>query len=145
MSISNEPLRSGSTRVAANRRLRRAATLGQRLGRSRRGRLGVGVSSGGVAGWVAGVAVRDFGVSWPFSSGHPALLAAVGLLFLGAYALKAYGWQRLFAPGERPQPLALAAANGGASLLGVALPGRLDDVVRVAIVRRYPGCPVSVP
>jgi uncharacterized membrane protein YbhN (UPF0104 family) len=89
--------------------------------------------------------VRHFAVSWPFSSGDPALLVAVGLLFLGAYALKAYGWQRLFAPGERPQPLALAAANGGASLLGVALPGRFDDVVRVAIVRRYPGCPVSVP
>ena len=143
MRMSNEP--RGNRALAANRRLRRAAELGQRLARSRRGRLVLAVSSGGVAVGLAAVAVRHFAVSWPFSSGHPALLVAVGLLFLGAYALKAFGWQRLFAPGERPQPIALAAANGGASLLGVALPGRFDDVVRVAIVRRYPGCPVSVP
>jgi uncharacterized membrane protein YbhN (UPF0104 family) len=143
MRMSND--HRGDRGLAANRRLRRAAELGQRLGRSPRGRLALAVSSGGLAVGLAAVAVRHFAVSWPFSSGHPALLVAVGLLFLGAYALKAYGWQRLFAPGERPQPIALAAANGGASLLGVALPGRFDDVVRVAIVRRYPGCPVSVP
>jgi hypothetical protein len=46
---------------------------------------------------------------------------------------------------ERPQRLALAAANGGASITGLALPGRFDDVVRIAIVRRYRGCPAGVP
>ena len=28
--------------------------------------------------------------------------------------------------------------------MGVALPGRFDEAIRVAIVRRYPGCPVCV-
>jgi uncharacterized membrane protein YbhN (UPF0104 family) len=60
------------------------------------------------------------------------------------YGFKAHGWRRLFLEKERPRPLALAAANGGASVTGVALPGRFDDVVRVAIVRRYPHCPADV-
>ena len=55
------------------------------------------------------------------------------------YAFKAYGWQRLFLPQERPGSLALAAASGAASVLGAALPGRIDDAVRVAVVRRYQG------
>lgn len=91
------------------------------------------------------LAVRHFETtSWPLSSGHPALLVTAGLLFLLAQALKAYGWGRLFAPNERPKPLALAAANGGAALIGVVLPGRFDDAMRVAVVRRYPGCPAGV-
>src|ERR671936_622605 len=45
---------------------------------------------------------------------------------------------------ERPSTLALAAGNGGAALVGVVLPGRFDDVTRVAVVRRYPGCPAGV-
>jgi uncharacterized membrane protein YbhN (UPF0104 family) len=91
------------------------------------------------------LAVRHFAVTgWPLSNGRPVLLVGAGLLFLLAYAFKAYGWQRLFAVDERPQPLALAAANGGASVTGVALPGRFDDVVRIAIVRSYPRCPAGV-
>jgi lysylphosphatidylglycerol synthase-like protein len=82
--------------------------------------------------------------SWPLSRGEPGLLAAAGALFLVAYALKIYAWHRLFAADERPHPLALATANGGASVLGVALPARLADALRVAIVRRYPGCPAGV-
>jgi uncharacterized membrane protein YbhN (UPF0104 family) len=72
------------------------------------------------------------------------VLVAAGLLLLLAQGLKAYGWGRLFAPGERPRPLALAAGNGGAALIGVVLPGRFDDAMRVAVVRRYPGCPAGV-
>jgi hypothetical protein len=72
------------------------------------------------------------------------LLVAAGLLLLFAQALKAYGWGRLFTSGERPKPLALAAGNGGASLIGLVLPGRFDDAMRVAVVRRYPPCPVGV-
>jgi uncharacterized membrane protein YbhN (UPF0104 family) len=81
---------------------------------------------------------------WPLAHGNPALVAVAGLLFVLAYGFKAYGWRRLFRTGERPGPLALAAAGGGASLMGVALPGRFDEMVRIAIVRRYPGCPVGV-
>jgi uncharacterized membrane protein YbhN (UPF0104 family) len=72
------------------------------------------------------------------------VLVAAGLLLLLAQALKAYGWGRLFTPDERPKALALAAGNGGAALIGVALPGRFDDAMRVAVVRRYPGCPAGV-
>lgn len=32
----------------------------------------------------------------------------------------------------------------GRALIGVILPGRFDDAVRVAVVRRYPGCPAGV-
>jgi hypothetical protein len=76
---------------------------------------------------------------WPLSRGHPGLLAAAGLLFLSGYALKIFAWRRLFAADERPQALALAAATGGASIIGLALPSRFADVVRIAIVNRYPG------
>lgn len=115
------------------------------LTRSRGGRLVLAAATGALALAGVGLAARHFALtSWPLSTGHPGLLVAVGLLFLLAYAFKAYGWRRLFAADERPQALALAAANGGASVLGLALPGRFDDVVRIAILRRYPGCPAGV-
>ena len=69
---------------------------------------------------------------------------AAALLLLGAQALKAFGWARLFSLEERPTALALAAGNGGAALVGVVLPGRFDDAMRIAVVRRYPGCPAGV-
>jgi uncharacterized membrane protein YbhN (UPF0104 family) len=55
---------------------------------------------------------------------------------LAAYAAKAWGWQRLFLRGQRPAVLTLAAAGGAASVGGLALPGRCDEVIRVAVVRR---------
>src|SRR6266536_2958977 len=116
-----------------------------RFRRSRRGRWALAAGSGAFAIVLALLAARHFATtSWPLSSGHPALLAAAGLLLLLAQALKAYGWGRLFVPDERPKPLALAAGNGGAALVGVVLPGRFDDAMRVAVVRRYPPCPASV-
>jgi hypothetical protein len=91
------------------------------------------------------LAVRHFvASSWPLSGGQPVVLVAVGLLLLLAQGFKAFGWGRLFAAGERPRPLALAAGNGGAALIGIVLPGRFDDAMRVAVVRRYPGCPAGV-
>jgi hypothetical protein len=92
---------------------------------------------------IAGRSLIDSG--WPLTRGNPALIATAGVLFLVAYGFKAYGWRRLFRPHERPRRLTLAAAGGGASIMGVVLPGRFDEVVRVAIVRRSPGCPVGVP
>jgi hypothetical protein len=68
------------------------------------------------------------------------LAIPAGVLFMLAYGIKAIGWQRLFARHERPRPLALAVAGGAASVTGIALPGRFDDAVRIAVVRRYPGC-----
>jgi len=76
---------------------------------------------------------------WPLASADPLLVVAAGILFLFAYAFKAWGWQRLFAEGERPQALTLAAAGGAASVGGVALPGRFDEAIRIAVVRRLPG------
>jgi hypothetical protein len=115
------------------------------LARSRNGRLVFTAGSGVLVLAVAVVAARHFAETpWPLSRGHPGLLVAAGALSLLGYAFKAYGWQQLFAPHERPQPLALAAANGGASITALALPGRFDDIVRIAIVRRFRGCPAGV-
>jgi Lysylphosphatidylglycerol synthase TM region len=122
-----------------------ARSLAVRLGSSRRGRLVVSIGLSLVTTAILAVAARSLvDAGWPLAKGHPLLVAATGVLFLVAYGFKAYGWRRLFRPTERPGPLALAAAGGGASIMGVALPGRFDEVARVAIVRRYPGCPVCV-
>jgi len=116
-----------------------------RLGRSRRGQWALAAASGALVVALALLAARHFATtSWPLASGNPGVLVAAGLLLLLAQALKAYGWGRLFTPNERPKALALAAGNGGAALIGVALPGRFDDAMRVAVVRRYPGCPAGV-
>jgi hypothetical protein len=76
---------------------------------------------------------------WPLHHADPVLVAGSALLFLIAYAFKAWGWQRLFAKHERPGAGALAAAGGAACVGGIALPGRLDDAIRIAVVRRFPG------
>src|ERR687887_660740 len=81
---------------------------------------------------------------WPLAHANPVLVVAAGFLFLAAYAFKAWGWQRLFAPNERPQALTLAAAGGAASVGGVALPGRFDEAIRIAVVRRLPGKHVGI-
>ena len=91
------------------------------------------------------LAIRHFvAEGWPLQGGDPWILVSVGLLFVLAYALKAFGWARLFRPSERPPSLALAAAGGGASIMGLALPGRFDEAIRVLIVRRFPKCPACV-
>ena len=116
-----------------------------RVGRSPRGRLAVSVGLAIVTTTILAAAGRSLlDAGWPLAHGNPALVAAAGLLFVLAYGFKAYGWRRLFRADERPGPLALAAAGGGASIMGVVLPGRFDEVVRIAIVRRFPGCPVCV-
>jgi uncharacterized membrane protein YbhN (UPF0104 family) len=115
------------------------------LHRSRAGRwiLGLVSAAGGLA--LAALAARHFATtSWPLSNVHPGLIAAAVLLLLSAQALRAYGWARLFTTDERPKPLALAAGNGGAALTGLILPGRFDDAMRIAVVRRYPPCPCGV-
>jgi hypothetical protein len=76
---------------------------------------------------------------WPLKRADPLFLGTAGALFIAAYAFKAWGWQRLFAPDERPKALTLAAAGGAAALGGVALPGRFDEAIRIAVVRRNPG------
>jgi hypothetical protein len=115
------------------------------LRHSRRTRWGLGLGSAAFMLLLAFLAVRHFATtSWPLSRGEPGLLVAAGLLLLLAQALKAFGWARLFTNRERPSPLALVAGNGGAALVGVVLPGRFDDAMRIAVVRRYPGCPAGL-
>ena len=116
-----------------------------RLRRSRTSRLTLTVGYGVVAVALAALAARHFATtSWPLSEGDTGVLISAGLLLLLAQGLKALGWARLFKPSERPSPLALAAGNGGAALAGVVLPGRFDDAMRIAVVRRYPGCAAGV-
>jgi Lysylphosphatidylglycerol synthase TM region len=107
------------------------------LCRAPKGKLLLNLGVGMFAITVSVLAARHFaGIGWPFAGANVGLVAAAGVLFLVAYAFKAYGWHRLFAPHERPRPLTLGAACGAASVTGAALPGRFDDVVRVAVVRR---------
>jgi uncharacterized membrane protein YbhN (UPF0104 family) len=116
-----------------------------RIVRSSRGRVAVSLGLAVLTTGILAVAGRSLVHSgWPLAHGNPVLLSAAGLLFVFAYGLKACGWRRLFRANERPGPFALAAAGGGASIMGVALPGRFDEMIRIAIVRRYPGCPVGV-
>jgi uncharacterized membrane protein YbhN (UPF0104 family) len=87
---------------------------------------------------------RHFASSgWPIQHANVWLVLLAGELFLFAYGLKAWGWQCLFAHGRRPRVLTLAAAGGAASVGGVALPGRFDELIRIAVVRRCRGCQAS--
>jgi uncharacterized membrane protein YbhN (UPF0104 family) len=108
------------------------------LCRSRRVRIAANVGLLGLLGTVAALTIRHFAESgWPLVHADGRLVAAAGLLFLGAFAFKAFGWRRLFAHHERPGSHALAAATGAATVTGVALPGRFDDLVRIAVARRF--------
>ena len=94
---------------------------------------------------VAVVSTRHFvGAGWPIHHADPLLVTCAALLFLAAYAFKAWGWQRLFHVSERPTADALAFAGGAACVGGIALPGRVDDAVRIAIVKRYPGTKAGI-
>jgi Lysylphosphatidylglycerol synthase TM region len=84
-----------------------------------------------------GLVARHFArTGWPLHRANMWLVGAAALIFVGAYAAKAWGWQRLFSDEQRPAVLTLAAAGGAASVGGIALPGRCDEVIRVAVVRR---------
>jgi uncharacterized membrane protein YbhN (UPF0104 family) len=97
-----------------------------------------------VARIAAGLTALHFQHSgWPLANADPLLVVAAGILFLFAYAFKAWGWQRLFTESERPEALTLAAAGGAASVGGVALPGRFDEAIRIAVVRKLPGKKVT--
>jgi hypothetical protein len=81
---------------------------------------------------------------WPIHHANVWLVLLAGELFLLAYGLKAWGWRYLFAAGLRPRVITLAAAGGAASVGGVALPGRFDEVIRIAVVRRCRGYKASL-
>jgi uncharacterized membrane protein YbhN (UPF0104 family) len=86
---------------------------------------------------VGGLVARHFArAGWPLHRANLWLVALAAVIFLAAYGAKAWGWQRLFRREQRPAVLTLAAAAGGASVGGIALPGRCDEVIRFAVVRR---------
>jgi hypothetical protein len=131
--------------TAGDTRAPKVANRLARLVRSRSSRLAFTAAAGVVVLVMAVVAARQLAeIPWPLSRGNPGLLIAAAVLSLLGYTFKAYGWRQLVATHERPRALALAAANGGASITALALPGRFDDVVRIAIVRRFGACPAGV-
>ena len=86
---------------------------------------------------VGGLVVRHFLVhGWPIHHANVWLVVLTMEIFLAAYAFKAWGWQRLFRRERRPAVVTLAAAGGAASVGGIALPGRFDELLRIAVVRR---------
>jgi lysylphosphatidylglycerol synthase-like protein len=111
----------------------------RRLAGSRRVRIGLNAVfiSGALAAAVLTM-LHFVHSGWPLAQADPLLVLAAAILFLFAYAFKAWGWQRLFKEDERPEALTLAAAGGAASVGGVALPGRFDEAIRIAVVKRIP-------
>lgn len=86
---------------------------------------------------VSALVARHFArTGWPLHRANLWLVALAAVVMLAAYAAKAWGWQHLFRQEQRPAVLTLAAAGGAASVGGIALPGRCDEVIRVAVVRR---------
>jgi len=117
----------------------------KRLFRSRKVQIAANVGFAASLLAVAVVSAKHFlRGGWPLHHADPILVVAAILLFLLAYAFKAWGWQRLFAEHERPAASSLAAAGGAACFAGIALPGRLDDALRVAVVKRFPGTRVGL-
>ncbi|MHB8642937.1 MAG: lysylphosphatidylglycerol synthase domain-containing protein [Gaiellaceae bacterium] len=107
---------------------------------SRRARIAFNVVSGIVAIVVGVLTAHHFIANgWPLGHAKVLGVVAAGGLFLAAYGFKAWGWSRLFHCDDRPGTLGLAAAGGAASVTGLALPGRTDEVVRISVVRRFPG------
>ena len=112
---------------------------------SRSAKVALSVVSALFALVAVGLTARHFASSgWPLHHANGWLVVATGALFLLAYGAKALGWHFLFAQGGRPRVLTLAAAGGAASVGGVALPGRFDEVIRIAVVRRCRGCKASL-
>ncbi len=108
--------------------------------RSPRGRVVVTAGFGVAAVGTFALVARHFAsIGWPLGDVDLGQVAVAASLFTLSYPLKAFGWQRLFRQHERPQSYTLAAALGAASVTGAALPGRFDDVVRIAVVRRLAG------
>ena len=117
--------------------MRPPATL-PKLIRSRRARAGLLLAFSLGATAVTALTVRHYATGgWPLTGANSWLVAAAGVLFLVAFALKGAGWRKLIRRADRPGSHALAAANAAASVTGLALPGRFDDVVRIAVARRF--------
>jgi len=107
---------------------------------TRRARIAFNVVSAVVGIGVGVMTARHFVENgWPLTHAKVFGVIVAGGLFLAAYGFKAWGWQRLFRHDQRPGTLALAAAGGAATVTGLALPGRADEVVRISVLRRFPG------
>jgi uncharacterized membrane protein YbhN (UPF0104 family) len=113
--------------------------------RSRKVRIGVNAAFVTVALTVTALTIRHVANSgWPLHHADPVLVAVAAVLFILGYAFKAIGWQYLFPPEQRPSSMNLAAAGGAASVGGIALPGRFDEAIRIAVVRKAPGRSVGL-
>jgi hypothetical protein len=85
------------------------------------------------------VANRFTHTSWPFSHADLGLVGGATALYFASYVFRALGWQRLFAPGERPDRARCLAACGAAAATGVVLPFRLDYLIKVGTLRKMTG------
>jgi hypothetical protein len=142
-----DPLAAGLNRVTQLRLLSAdsTATAVLRLLSNRKVQLVLNGAFGLILLAVAFFSVRHFiGSGWPIHHADPVLVSGAALLFLAAAAFKAWGWQRLFHVSERPTADALAFAGGAACVGGIALPGRVDDAIRIAVVKRYPGTKTGI-
>jgi uncharacterized membrane protein YbhN (UPF0104 family) len=82
--------------------------------------------------------------SWPLDGARTSLVLVAGGCYLASFGFRAFGWQRLFPSGERPDRARCLAACGAAAASGVVLPFRLDYVVKISTLRRLGGVTVSL-
>jgi uncharacterized membrane protein YbhN (UPF0104 family) len=116
-----------------------------RLLGSRRARIAFNIVSIAVGIVVGLMTARHFiSNGWPLGHANVFGVVGAGALFLAAFGFKAWGWHRLFRHDQRPGMLGLAAAGGAATVTGLALPGRADEVVRISVVRKFPGRRVGI-
>ena len=112
---------------------------------TRRAKIAFNILSGVIAVGVGILTTRHFvSNGWPIHHADVLGVLTAGGLFLAAFGFKAWGWHRLFRHDQRPSALGLAAAGGAATVTGLALPGRADEVVRISVVRKFPGKRVGI-
>jgi uncharacterized membrane protein YbhN (UPF0104 family) len=87
---------------------------------------------------------RLAGTSWPLEDAQLQLVAAAAVAYLSSFVLRAFGWQRLFPGGGRPDRSRCLAACGTAAASGLVLPFRLDYVVKIVTLRRLGGVPLGI-
>jgi uncharacterized membrane protein YbhN (UPF0104 family) len=90
------------------------------------------------------VARRLSKASWPLEGARVDVVLAAAGAYLVGFVLRAFGWQRLFPVGERPDRSRCLAACGAAAASGAILPFRLDYLVKISTLRRLGGVRVGL-
>ncbi len=116
-----------------------------RVRRSRRGRWAAGVGYGATAVVLAALTARHFATTpGRFRAGTRCCWWRRGCSFSSPRRSRRSAGLDCSGRTSAHRPLRSRPETAGAALTGLVLPGRFDDAMRIAVVRRYPGCPAGV-